>query len=778
MGKKKTGRTMELPVIPLRGITVFPVMSFSFDIGREKSARALEEASTSEQLVFLVSQKDPKVEEPELADLYSVGVIVEVKQMLRLSGEMIRALGEGVKKARLVEFTQKEPFLAAVIEEMEETAADSSEFAEALLRTAAEQYEEYARLSMNQPPDSIYSVITETDLNTACDLIASNITLRFEQKQELLEMADLYEKAKTIIETLERENNVLEIQKGIYSKVRSNVDKNQKDYYLKEQLKVIRKELGDAEEQSEAEVYREKLTALSLPKDSHEKLMKDVNRLAKMQTSSSDYSVLCGYFDTILELPWNTKTKEHADVAKARKQLEKDHFGMEKVKERIIEYIAVRANTGKADVPILCFAGPPGTGKTSIVKSIAAALNRKYFRMSLGGVRDEADIRGHRKTYVGAMPGRILYAIAQAKSSNPLILLDEIDKLSSDHKGDPSSALLEVLDMEQNFAFRDHYLEIPFDLSDTVFICTANRTDTIAPALRDRMEIIEVPGYTEDEKINIAKNFLYPKQLKKNGLTKRQLKIKENTYSDIINSYTKESGVRQLERHIGKICRKAVLELVGGAKTVTASKDNLETFLGIPRYRKDRMLEKPTVGVAKGLAWTGYGGDTLSIEVNTMKGSGKFELTGNMGDVMKESAKAAISYIRSNAGKYKIDERFYKNTDIHIHIPEGAVPKDGPSAGITMAAAMISALTDTAVANNVAMTGEITIRGNVLPVGGLREKLLAAKRGGIEKIAAPRDNKKDIEEIPAEVRSGLDISYVEYMDEVLEKVLVKDGKDK
>jgi ATP-dependent Lon protease len=769
------GRTKNhlLPLIPLRGITVFPLMSFSFDVGRASSIRAIEEAVDTGQNVFLTSQKDPKTEDPKTADeIHEVGVIVEIKQILKITQDLIRVLGEGVGKAKIIDMNNTGAFITVKVKEFKNLPYDETEYTDALLRTAVELYEEYARLSMTQASDSIYSVVSSSNLHEVCDLIASNISVRFEKKQEILGMTDACEKMDYVIHLLDKENSVLEIQRGIYKKVRTRVEKNQKEYYLREQLKVIRDELGDKEENTEADEYKEKIKSLNLIDASNEKLMKDLDRFRKLQSNSSEYSVMCTYFDTLLELPWNIKTKDSRNLEKAETILERDHYGLAKVKERVIEYLAVRLSAKKGDVPILCFVGAPGTGKTSVAKSIAEALGRKYVRMSLGGVNDEAEIRGHRKTYVGAMPGRIINAIRQAKSSNPLILLDEIDKLSKDYKGDPSSALLEVLDTEQNFSFRDHYLEIPYDLSDTIFISTANRADTIPPALKDRLEIIEVSGYTEDEKTVIAEKHLFPKQLKKHGLTRTQLKISKEVYSTIINGYTKEAGVRQLERNIAKICRKCVLSIEKKEKkTIGINNYNLENYLGIPKYKSGKKEEKPIVGVAKGLAWTAYGGDTLSIEVNTMKGTGKFVFTGNMGDIMKESARAAISYIRSNAAHFNIDEQFYKETDIHIHIPEGAVPKDGPSAGITMAAAIVSSLTGTPVSNDIAMTGEITIRGNVLPVGGMKEKLLAAKRSGITKIAAPIDNKKDIEEIPTEVINGLSITYVEYMEQVLNEVL-------
>lgn len=749
-------------------------MILTFDVGREKSIKALEEAMINNQLIFLVTQKDAKNDAPEEEDIYKVGTISRVKQLLRLPGDTIRVLVEGVSRAEISELIQTEPFFMAEVTEKIITTDQSRkvEF-EALKRRVLSTFEEYVKLSNKVSSDTVISVMSIDDIGQLSDVITSNIFLKVEQKQEVMNEFHPVSRMEKLLEILMREIEILEVEKNINARVRKQIDKMQKEYYLREQIKAIQTELGEKEGVAgEVDEYRERLQKANLPEEAEKKVVKELDRLMKMPSGSAEGSVIRTYLDWIFDLPWNTKTEEIIDLKRAEEILEEDHYGLEKVKERIIEYLAIRKLRNNLKGPILCLVGPPGVGKTSIAKSIARALNRNYVRMSLGGVRDEAEIRGHRRTYVGSMPGRIIAALKQAGSKNPLILLDEIDKMSNDFRGDPASAMLEVLDGEQNFAFRDHYLELAFDLSDVLFFTTANNLDTIPRPLLDRMELISISGYTEEEKVNIAVKYLVGKQIEAHGLQKKNLKITEEAVRGVINFYTREAGVRNLEREIAAICRKAARNLVtSGKKSVTVTPASLEKYLGSKKFRYDKANEKDETGIATGLAWTPVGGETLSIEVNLMDGNGKLELTGHLGEVMKESAKAAMSFIRSRTEKLNIDREFYNKFDIHIHVPEGAIPKDGPSAGITLATAMVSALTGIPVKRNVAMTGEITLRGRVLPIGGLKEKVLAAHRAGIDTIIVPADNRKDIDDIPENVKKKLKFIFASNMDIVLSTAL-------
>jgi len=772
--KKKLKKHI-LPLLPLRGLTVFPYMILTFDVGREKSIRALDEAMINDQLIFLVTQKDARNDSPNDEDIYKVGTISKVRQLLRLPGDTIRVLVEGISRAEVQNYIQTEPFfMAEVIEKIMPVENISDVESEALRRKVISAFEEYSKLSGKISQDTIASIEAIEDIGQLSDIIVSNMVLKVEQKQEIIEEFHPMLRMEKLLALLMKEIEILEVERNISIRVRKQIDKMQKEYYLREQMKAIQTELGDKEGVAgEVDEYREKLAKANLPEEVEKKVNKELDRLMKMPPGSAEGTVIRTYLDWIFDLPWNTRTEEIIDLERAEAILEEDHYGLTKVKERVIEYLAIRKLTNNLKGPILCLVGPPGVGKTSIAKSIARALNRNYVRLSLGGVRDEAEIRGHRRTYVGSMPGRIIAALKQAGSKNPLILLDEIDKMSSDFRGDPASAMLEVLDSEQNFAFRDHYLELPFDLSDVLFLTTANNLDTIPRPLLDRMEVIPISGYTEEEKVNIARKYLIQKQMKANGINKKQLRISEETIRCIINYYTKEAGVRNLEREIAAICRKAAKAIVSGEKkSVTVTPSNLEKYLGTKRFRYEKINEKDEVGLATGLAWTPAGGDTLIIEVTLMSGSGKLELTGHLGEVMKESAKAAMSFIRSRASQLMIDKDFYNKYDIHIHVPEGAIPKDGPSAGITLATAMVSALTGREVKRNVAMTGEITLRGRVLPIGGLKEKVLAAHRAGIDTIIVPTENKKDVDDIPENVRNKLKFVFADNMDTVLKTALV------
>lgn len=775
---RKTDNIIQIPLVALRGLTVFPKMILHFDVARQKSIKALEESMVKGEPIFLVAQKEVEIEEPDIEDLYTVGTISHIKQILKLPNNAIRVLVEGHERGRIISFKQKDPFFLVYVEKDNKTRkmnTDSDNLnVKALLRLAAETFEDYARINNRISPDTLNSIISMEKPGEMADAIISNIHLKLEIKQQVLSEFDEENRLMMAIEILKSEIEIMEVQKEILEKVKKKIDKSQREYYLREQLKIIQNELGDKDGiQAEVDEYRAKLERLSPPQEVRERIEKELDKMIKMPSSSAESAVVRNYIQWLLDLPWTQETRESISIDKAEKILEKDHYGLEQVKERILEYLSIRALSPEADSPIICLVGPPGVGKTSIAHSIAKALNRKYVRISLGGVRDEAEIRGHRRTYVGALPGKIIQAMKNAKSKNPLMLLDEIDKMSSDFRGDPASALLEVLDSEQNSAFVDHYIDMPFDLSKVLFLTTANTLDTIPKPLLDRMEVIRISGYTTEEKFHIANNHLMDKQLKKNGLKKSQIRIDKKAIESIIIYYTKEAGVRQLERMIGQLCRKVAKEIIKeNKKMVRITESNLEKYLGKKKYRLNKIIEEAEVGIARGLAWTPAGGDTLSIEVNTMKGTGKFELTGQLGEVMKESAKAAISYIRSKAEDFGIDADFYKTNDIHIHVPEGAVPKDGPSAGITMATAMISALTNMPVNNYVAMTGEITLRGRVLPVGGLKEKILAAKAAGIKKVLIPAENEVDLQEIPDSVKNNLEIVPVKTMNEVLMHALI------
>ncbi len=770
----ENNKTRTLPLLPLRGLTVFPYMVLHFEVGRQKSILALESAMVNNQEIFLVTQKDPENEDPDQESLYNVGTISKIKQLLKLPGDTIRVLVEGINRGKIVEFLDNDRYFEVVVEEHKEVEEGDPLEEEALMRTVMNAFEDYIKLSNKISPDTLVSVNTVEDIGQFADIVAANVLVKNSDKQNVLEAFDPKDRLEILYEFLEKEIQILKIEKKINLRVKKQIDKVQREYYLREQMKAIQKELGESDSIStDVEEYNQRIEEANLPEEVHEKAIKELERFSRTPLSSPESSIIRTYLDWILDLPWNYETKDNHNLKTAARILDQDHYGLEKVKERVIEYLAVLQLTQNMKGPILCFVGPPGVGKTSIAKSIARALGRNFVRMSLGGVRDEAEIRGHRRTYVGSIPGTIISSIKQAGSKNPVFLLDEIDKMSSDFRGDPASAMLEVLDPEQNFSFRDHYLELPFDLSKVMFLTTANTLDTIPRPLLDRMEVIRIAGYTEDEKTNIATKYLVPKQLEAHGLKKGSIIIPEQTIRDTINYYTREAGVRNLERQIAAICRKGARKLLEtGKKRIRVTPKSLHDYLGIPRFSYNKANLKDEVGLVTGLAWTAVGGDTLYIEVTPMTGTGKLELTGQLGDVMKESASASLSYIRSKAEDFGIDPEFYKNTDLHIHIPEGAIPKDGPSAGITIATAVISALTKTPARRDVAMTGEITLRGRVLPIGGLKEKILAAHRAGITKVIIPEENRKDLEEIPENVRGEIDIVAVETMEEVLTHALV------
>ena len=763
----------KLPILALRGLVVFPDQTIHFDVGRTKSIRALDAAMKADQHILLIPQKDLVEDDPKLVDLHSVGVIAHVKQVLKTQGENLRILVTGIHRAKIAEVSQTEPYMAGYVESLPVQSGADNARGLALRREAVTVYGQYLEHYENTAQVILLKIMNSEDTGYVADAIAQNSGIEFRDKCRLLSQRNPTKRLEMALKLLKREVEVLQLEAQIQEKTKANMDQNQKDYYLREQIKAIRDELGEGDEDSEFEGYIARICSLNLEEVHEKKLLKDVDRIRKQPFGSQEAAVLRNYLDHVLELPWNTTTKERIDVAAARKILEQDHFGMEKVKQRILETIAVRQMAPEMPPQIICLVGPPGVGKTSISYSIAKCLNRKMARISLGGVHDESDIRGHRKTYVGAMPGRIMTALAQAGSRNALILLDEIDKLGHDHRGDPSAALLEVLDAEQNHTYRDHYLELPFDLSDVMFITTANTLDTVPRPLLDRMEVIELGSYTDEEKLHIAKNHLIPKQLKKHGLKKTQIRVTDDAIREIISCYTRESGVRNLERQFAEICRKSAMKLLEQeqAKRITVTGSNLEEFLGIRRFLPDRLPCNDQVGLVTGLAWTSVGGETLEVEVNVMDGSGKLELTGNLGDVMKESAHAALSYIRANAEKLGIAPDFYKTKDIHVHFPEGAVPKDGPSAGVTVCTAMVSALTGITVRRDVAMTGEISLRGRVMRIGGLKEKTMAALRHGIRTVIIPADNERDLEEIDQTVRRQLNFISAQTVDTVLETAL-------
>ncbi|HBG2328148.1 endopeptidase La [Clostridioides difficile] len=774
----------ELPLIPLRGLAIFPYMILNFDIGREISLKALDQAMMDEELIFLTSQKEAEVDEPGEEDFYHVGTICKVKQMIKLPGDTVRVLVEGVSRGRVKKIEQEDGYFRAVIEEIvfdsDNLDSETEVEIEAFVRNVFDAFEEYINIGNRVSPEILISLADIEDVDRFIDTIAANIYLKSSQKQEILEEFDIRKRLELIYSILLEEIDILKIEKKITLRVKKQMNNVQKEYYLREQLKAIQKELGEEEDiNSEADEYREKLKKIKAPKTTKEKIEKEIDKFSKISSMSPDVSVSRNYLDTIFSLPWNKETKDKLDITKAKDILDEDHYGLEKVKERILEYLAIRTLAKSLKGPIICLVGPPGTGKTSIVKSIARALNRKFVRISLGGVRDEAEIRGHRRTYVGSIPGRIINGVKEAQTKNPVFLFDEIDKMAADYKGDPASAMLEVLDPEQNKDFVDHYLEIPFDLSKILFVTTANSLGNIPRPLLDRMEIIEVSGYIEEEKLNIAKKYLLPKQIKEHALKENFIKIDDETLRSIINHYTREAGVRTLERTIGKICRKVAKKYVEDPtlEEVVINKSDLETYLGKDMFKYQLAEVNPQIGLVNGLAWTAVGGVTLEVEVNVLKGKGEIVLTGKLGDVMKESAKTGISYIRSIVDKFDIDPEFYKTNDIHIHIPEGAVPKDGPSAGITMALAVISALTKRPVPGNIAMTGEITLRGRVLAVGGVKEKLLAAHRAGITKVLIPKECEADLDEIPENVKEKMEFVLVEHMDEVLEQALLKSGEN-
>ena len=767
--------TRNIPALALRGLVVYPRMTASFDLERLISMRALERAMETDRELFVVTQREITPDLPQESDLYTVGTLVHITQVLRVSDHVIRVIAEGKQRARLRRLWQREPFMQAQIELIEDPAAvRSGTRTEALVRQTYANFGEYVELTQNLSAEILAEVFTSTEPGYLADFIAQHVSIRYQDKQAVLEELRPLPRLRRINEILRRETEVIALEQEIEGKVRDRVGKIHRDFVLREQIKVLQNELGEGENgDEELSEYRDHIVALKLPEESEKKLLKDVDRLARQSYGSSEASVLRTYLDTVLELPWNTETKERANVEAARKILERDHFGMEKVKERVLEFIAVRALKEDAKGQVLCLVGPPGVGKTSIALSVSKAMNRKVARLSLGGVRDEADIRGHRKTYVGAMPGRIVEAIGRSGSMNPLLVLDEIDKLGSDHRGDPASALLEVLDAEQNHAFRDHYLEIPIDLSRVMFIMTANTTDTIPRPLLDRMEVIELPSYTDEEKVQIALQHLLPKQKTEHGVPKAALRIDENAIRAVISRYTRESGVRQLERQLAKLCRKTAMALnTKGVKRITVTADNLSDYLGVPRYTREKASKKDLVGVVNGLAWTQVGGEILPVEVNVMEGSGKLELTGNLGDVMQESCKAALSCLRARAAELGIEPEFYKTKDLHVHFPEGAVPKDGPSAGIAITTALLSALTGRPVRHDLAMTGEVTLRGRVMPIGGLREKTMAALRAGLHTVILPAENEKDLDDIDQSVREKLRFVTVESVDAVFAEALV------
>ena len=768
--------TRSLPMVALRGLTIMPEMIVHFDVSRERSIAAIQQAMVEEQEIFLVAQKSIETENPGQDDVYETGTVASVKQLIKLSKKVVRVLVEGKNRAVLKRIEETDPYLRAeveVLEEQEITIPDDLN-AEAMMRGLKEIITEYAAKNGKISKESVAEFLDITDLKRLVNEVAANIPLKYKDQQELLEELDFWSRYEKLSLKLVNEMQIMEIKEELQRKVKNKVDKHQKEYLLREQLKVIREELGEDTTFSDADEFEEACSKLDAPEEVKEKLHKEIGRFKNTIGSQAENGVIRTYIETILEMPWNKRAEDNTDINYAKEVLEADHYGLEQVKERILEFLAVRTLTQKGESPILCLVGPPGTGKTSIAKSLARSLKKPFVRISLGGVRDEAEIRGHRKTYVGAMPGRIANGIRTAGVKNPVLLLDEIDKVSTDYKGDTFSALLEVLDSEQNSKFRDHYLEVPLDLSEVTFITTANTLQTIPRPLLDRMEIIEISSYTENEKLHIAIEHLIPKQLEKHGITNEQLSFSKKAIWKIAHNYTKEAGVRQLEREIGNICRKAAKELLTTEKKkITVTDRNLHKFLGKEKYSYQMANAAPEVGIVRGLAWTSVGGDTLQIEVNVMPGKGEIMLTGQLGDVMKESARAGISYIRSVSKKYAIAEDFFEKHDIHVHIPEGAVPKDGPSAGITMATAMLSAVTGKKVRADLAMTGEITLRGRVLPIGGLKEKLLAAKNAGIQTVLIPKENTADVEELSSEITKGLEIIPVETMEEVLKKSLTR-----
>ena len=766
---------IKIPAIALRGMTILPGMITHFDISREKSLKAVEASMNSNQEIYLVTQKDVEVDEPQVDDLYTMGIVAEIKQVIKLQNNIVRILAEGKTRARILSFTQYEGYLEAGIEYVEEEEETfPKQVLYAMLRSVKEGFAHYAKMNGKIGPDVIKQANTYEDVDKLINYISNNLPVQYTDKQVILEATTLSERYETLLALLLREMEVIAIQREVQEKVKKRIDKNQKDYVLREQMAIIREELGETNTQSDADAYLETLQGLKAPDAVKERIKKEILRFKNIHSNSSESTVSRGYIETLLELPWEKMSEDNNDIDHAQEVLDADHYGLEKVKERMLEFLAVRNLTKKGESPIICLVGPPGTGKTSIARSVASALNKEYVRICLGGVRDEAEIRGHRRTYVGAMPGRIVNGLKSAGVKNPLMLLDEIDKVSSDYKGDTSAALLEVLDSEQNSKFRDHYVELPIDLSEVLFIATANSMQSIPKPLLDRMELIEVSSYMENEKFHIATEHLFPKQLEKNGIKKSQLSITDEAMLRIIRCYTKEAGVRGLERKLGELCRKVARQIYQNQKKkIKITEKNLKNYLGMPKYDLEEANQTDEIGVVRGLAWTSVGGTTLEIEVNIMPGKGDVKLTGKMGDVMKESANAAISCVRSMSEKYNIDKDYFQEHDIHIHIPEGAIPKDGPSAGITMATAVLSAIIACPVHADVAMTGEITLRGRVLPIGGLKEKLLAAKNAKIKTVCIPAKNEKNLEEISDEIKDGLKIVRVENLQQVLDVALVR-----
>lgn len=764
-----------MPAIALRGTTILPDMIVHFDVSREKSVKAVEASMLQDQKVFLVTQRDPENENPGLLDVYKIGTIAVIKQVAKLPKGIVRVLVEGKERAELLNFENNSSFLEAEVASFDnhEMIPISENAKEAMLRSMKEIFAAYGNENQKISREIMTQILEMEDVERMVDQICIHIQIGYEQRQKLLEAVEISERYELLGVMLSNEIEVMQIRADLQKRIKERIDKNQREYILREQLKVLKEELGEDNVRSEIERFREAAEKLHAPKSVKEKILEEIKRFENVSNNPSESAVARGYIETLLGLPWNKASRDNQNLIQAKEVLEAEHYGLEKVKERILEFLAVRTLTKKGESPILCLVGPPGTGKTSIARSVAKALNKKYVRICLGGVRDEAEIRGHRKTYVGAMPGRIVQGLHQAGVKNPLMLLDEIDKVSSDYKGDTSSALLEVLDSEQNNKFVDHYVEVPIDLSEVLFIATANDVQAIPRPLLDRMELIEITSYTENEKEHIAREHLIPKQMKANGIKEGQLSVTDRALLELVSGYTKEAGVRNLERKIGQICRKTARKILEENQSqIEVTEENLEEFLGKPRYNYQKINKEAQIGIVRGLAWTSVGGDTLQIEVNLMPGKGEFLLTGQLGDVMKESAQTGISYIRSVADHYQIAKEFFKEHDIHIHIPEGAVPKDGPSAGITMATAMLSAITGTPVRADVAMTGEITLRGRVLPIGGLKEKLLAAKKAGITTVLVPAENKADVDEMEQEITEGLEICFMESMNDVLEKAFV------
>ncbi len=761
-----------LPLVPLRGLTLFPHMVLNFDIGREKSLAALEVAMERDQMLMLATQRSADVDEPEAQDIFDVGTIAHIKQLVRLPGDTVRVIVEGLHRARILEYTSVEPYAEVVVTQQDAQGDYGQSEADALMRGLQELFEEYAALSGKASPETLISAASIQSPGELADIIAANVLKKPEERQEILEQYDDLARLERLHVILTRELEIQHIEKRISQRVKQQVDQNQKEYYLHEQIKAIQTELGQ-DDATEVELFTRRIEELNLPEEARDKAKKELSRMQKMPPGSSELPVIRTYLDWITDLPWNTETTDDMDLTNAEKILNEDHYGLEKVKERVLEYLAVRRLTESMRGPILCFVGPPGVGKTSIARSIARSLGRKFVRMSLGGVRDEAEIRGHRRTYIGAIPGRIISNIKTAGARNPVFLFDEVDKIGSDFRGDPASALLEVLDPEQNSTFRDHYMDVPFDLSRVMFVATANTLDTVPAALLDRMEVIHLTGYTDEEKVSIARRHLLPKQRKEHGLKDDSVVITDDTLRYVVENYTREAGVRSLERELANMCRKAARQIAEHGKTrLRVTPATAERYFGPIRYKREDIGRHDEVGVATGLAWTAFGGETLAVEVNTMPGTGKLELTGQLGDVMKESARAALSYVRSHADTLGVDPDFHQKLDIHVHVPAGAIPKDGPSAGITMATAITSALTGRAVSGNVAMTGEITLRGRVLPIGGLKEKSMAAYREGVPTVLVPQGNERDIKEIPDNIRRKLNFIPVKTLDEVLKNALL------